>query len=193
MKHTYTAYVKSTQWLKADLEATDHLEAHLIAKDLSSDEFTEHGEPEWHVHRVERLATLAAETPLGQDFNPKPDGWTMDNVSEMVKGYLETALFADAPEHWQPKSVSDANDQTRHEAWVHCTEFLRAITLPDTLTAEWMRQLGSDLFYARQGHSVGFHDHTERYTEEQMDQYSTEAGKFDALTIYADGQTWGLE
>lgn len=86
------------------------------------------------------------------------------DLSAVVAGYLETAVFADTPEgylptaHYREGDISTARftKAARARATADCTAFIAACGDDATAMTPW--DMGSNFWYTRNGHGVGFWD-----------------------------------
>lgn len=102
-------------------------------------------------------------------------------LAEFVKGYLETAIFADSPEGYLPTgryregdiSISRVTKASRAKAIEDCKAFLAKCGKDYDAMSPW--DMGSNFWYTRNGHGVGFWD---RDLEETGDRLTDIAQSF---------------
>ena len=83
--------------------------------------------------------------------------------NEMRDAYLEAVAFTEFGDEGQPPKDAEFSDLAKAQAWVVCSNFLRANA---DLIDDKREQAAHDIWLTRNGHGVGFWDRPEIYGEE---------------------------
>jgi hypothetical protein len=114
-----------------------------------------------------------------------------NSKNPMLRGYLETALFADLPEeHINKFGTEDINFNSLVVAHNDVNAFTKkAAELLNGMGTDELNQVGTDFWYTRNGHGTGFWDREKIYGEELAKALTDIAETFPSRHIYVqDGE-----